>query len=315
VSSASSLVCPSTFAVVRGFCPISKGADQLWTGWPSQYSVYVIRCASGEGQETWDIRRRFREFRDLRDRLIKGGATPLKTVSFPRKTVSKAKDKTDQKRVPVLQTWLNLVVSVYSGQPNLTRFISEFLEVGQPHAAVSVSGAAVAYGGDAEVSLERICGEWHARGLNQYRRNEIEYEKFVLEMRGGMVTGRSCAAAGDDQYALENVRLTLNDRTGLNLSFEQVYSDQTRTGWTSQVSQPRTRAQALHPLLVLCCLRLPDGLFCSAHCYRCKKVCAAHTGYVQVNATYTTLTNGEWKAMTGQYQGEVVGNFSAQRQV
>ena len=51
-------------------------------------------------------------------------------------------------------------------------------------AAVGGANLACLVAGDG-VPLERICGEWHARGLNQYRQNEIETESFVFSAGPG----------------------------------------------------------------------------------------------------------------------------------
>jgi hypothetical protein len=176
-------------------------------------------CTGADGL-AWQVTKRFRQFREFRMALIKAGAAPLKTVSFPRKTVGKSKDKTDAKRQQVLNAWLNLVISVYCGQPAIAPHIIHFLDVSamQPCPAVSSRFAddlqisqrasslpcssaraesARAYltagwaprtvpqvanrestqfaGGQhgGAITLERICGEWHARGLNEYRQDQV----------------------------------------------------------------------------------------------------------------------------------------------
>ena len=125
---------------------VSRFCAPMITFASSQYTAYVILCSGNEGQR-WTIKKRFRQFREFRMTLIKAGASPLKTVSFPRKTVGKSKEKTDTKRQSVLQTWLNLVVSVYSGQPAFAPHIVHFLDLDIRDPTSSLGGEAPASGG------------------------------------------------------------------------------------------------------------------------------------------------------------------------
>ena len=85
---------------------------------------------------------------------------------------------------------LNLVVSVYSGQPQLVHHIATFLGVNAgTRGSIAGSAGAVDL---STVSVDGILGMWHARGLNQYRQNTIENESFLFEKTAaGVVRGRS----------------------------------------------------------------------------------------------------------------------------
>ena len=74
---------------------------------------------------------------------------------------------------------LNLVVSIYSGQPLLVPHIEEFLGVNAGTRGSMASNYAAA--DISSVSVDGILGMWHARGLNQYRENTIENESFMFE--------------------------------------------------------------------------------------------------------------------------------------
>lgn len=209
-----------------------------------QFTAYVIRCAySGDqseashAKEQWEIQKRFKDFRNFRADLIKAGAEALKSVQFPRKTVGRtSSDKTDQKRIPILQGWLNLVIGVYEKQPVFLPCIERFLERvdGQiPSAArLTVSRELPPF----EPDLHQLEGDWLARGMNSFAKNRIEEERFSfrLEPDGLTLSGGPTHPAGEQyEYKLENIKLDMRDaaRGIVYFEFHQVYQDGTRTGW------------------------------------------------------------------------------------
>ena len=131
-------------------------------------------------------RLRCAQFKAFRKKLISSGAGPLKNVQFPRKTLSRhsSSHKTDSKRVPILQGWLNLVISVYSGQPSLAPEISEFLDTEQQNAntaRLTISRHMAPFGPDPHL----IAGDWVASGVNAFKNGEIETARDGM---GGLPT-------------------------------------------------------------------------------------------------------------------------------
>jgi hypothetical protein len=237
-------------------------------GGKHHYTVFVIHCTGTTGNE-WTIKRRFRQFRDFRERLMRHGAPQLKDIRFPRKKVRNGKQGTDRERLPVLQSWLNLVISVFSSQLDVAPFIAHFLDAEQRQKSTGV----MKVGEIGEpVDASRLCGEWHAMGMNRYRSDAIEHERFVLEVdetasaAGSctVVVGRNVDSGAPESFRIEQVVLQQRPATGLYLSFQQVYPDDTKTNWTCQLDE------------------------------RCR-----------------SMTNGVWTALSGKYKGSVVGNFSA----
>ena len=172
------------------------------------------------------------QFRKFRDDLIKGGAPQLRGVQFPRRTTSRSSGshKTEEKRIPVLQGWLNLVIGVYAGQPNLKPHIDAFLDVGQQNpnsARLTVSRHMESFQADPKL-LE---GDWLARGFNSFRSNAIEEERFTIKLEAdGTLSGASTLGS---EYTLESVKLVEQGDGVVILEFHQVYQDGTRTGWFS----------------------------------------------------------------------------------
>ena len=179
------------------------------------------------------------QFRKFREDLIKGGAPQLKGVQFPRRSAGRggSSDRTDEKRIPILQGWVNLVIGVYAGQPNLKPLIDQFLDVGQQDAntaRLTVSRQRLMEPFEADPKL--LEGDWLARGFNSFRSNAIEEERFTikLEADGVTLTGASTLGA---EYTLEGVKLVEQGDGVVILEFHQVYQDGTRTGWFSLVDR------------------------------------------------------------------------------
>ena len=259
-----------------------QGEGKPKVGGKQYYTVFVIHCKGSAGNE-WTIKRRFRQFRGFRERLMRHGAPQLKDIAFPRKKVRNGKEDTDRARSPILQSWLNLVISVFSAQPDVAPFIAHFLDAEQRQPGTGV----MKVGEIGEpVDASRICGEWHAMGMNRYRRDAIEHEQFVLEVDeaasaaaaaaaagggggagpagGTVVVGRNADPSAPEPFRIEQVILQQRPSSGLYLSFQQVYDDDTKTNWTCQLDE------------------------------RCR-----------------SMTNGVWTALSGQFTGSVVGNFGA----
>lgn len=237
-------------------------------GGKHSFSVFVIHCKGNAGNE-WTIKRRFRQFRGFRERLMRNGAPQLRDIKFPSKKVRNGKERTDEKRMPVLQSWLNLVISVFSSQLEAAPFIAHFLDAEQRQTSTGI----VKVGEVGEtVNASRLCGEWHAMGMNRYRRDAIEHEQFVLEVDEAasaaadctVVVGRNTDSSTPEPFRIEQVVLQQRPSSGLYLSFQQVYQDDTKTNWTCQLDE------------------------------RCR-----------------SMSNGVWTALSGKYAGSVVGNFSA----
>ena len=54
----------------------------------------------------------------------------------------------------------------------------------------------------------RMCGEWHARGVNHYAPTEAVSELFVLELGNDCeLAGRNCDSSETDQYYIESVHI------------------------------------------------------------------------------------------------------------
>ena len=169
------------------------------------------------------------QFKAFRKKLISSGAGPLKNVQFPRKTLSRhsSSHKTDSKRVPILQGWLNLVISVYSGQPSLAPEISEFLDTEQQNAntaRLTISRHMAPFGPDPHL----IAGDWVASGVNAFKNGEIETERFTIEVQeDGSLSGRATdpdAAGSGQDYTLDNVAIKPHpqDDSLVILEFHQV---------------------------------------------------------------------------------------------
>ena len=174
-------------------------------------------------------RLRCAQFKAFRKKLISSGAGPLKNVQFPRKTLSRhsSSHKTDSKRVPILQGWLNLVISVYSGQPSLAPEISEFLDTEQQNAntaRLTISRHMAPFGPDPHL----IAGDWVASGVNAFKNGEIETERFTIEVQeDGSLSGRATdpdAAGSGQDYTLDNVAIKPHpqDDSLVILEFHQV---------------------------------------------------------------------------------------------
>ena len=205
-----------------------------------QYTAYVIWCTSSAGGQ-WEIQKRFKDFRKFRSDLIKHGARSLKGEQFPKRTVGRTTSgKTDEKREPILQAWLNLVVGVYAADPALAPLVEGFLDLvdGQipSGARVTVSREMAAFEPDARL-LE---GDWLARGMNRFAQNKLEEERFSLQLQpdGVTLTGGPTNPEERGEYMLENIKLVDNSASGcVLLEFHQVYKDGTRTGWYSMVDR------------------------------------------------------------------------------
>ena len=179
------------------------------------------------------------QFRKFREDLIKGGAPQLKGVQFPRRSAGRgdSSDRTDEKRIPILKGWVNLVIGVYAGQPNLKPLIDQFLDVGQQDAntaRLTVSRQRLMEPFEADPKL--LEGDWLARSFNSFRSNAIEEERFTikLEADGVTLTGASTLGA---EYMLEGVKLVEQGDGVVILEFHQVYQDGTRTSWFSLVDR------------------------------------------------------------------------------
>ncbi len=205
-----------------------------------QYTAYVIWCTSSAGGQ-WEIQKRFKDFRKFRSDLIKHGARSLKGEQFPKRTVGRTTSgKTDEKREPILQAWLNLVVGVYAADPALAPLVEGFLDLvdGQipSGARVTVSREMAAFEPDPRL-LE---GDWLARGMNRFAQNKLEEERFSLQLQpdGVTLTGGPTNPEERGEYMLENIKLVDNSASGcVLLEFHQVYKDGTRTGWYSMVDR------------------------------------------------------------------------------
>eukprot|EP01048_Picozoa_sp_COSAG05_P009527 COSAG05_NODE_790_length_7320_cov_14.861654_2_plen_801_part_00 len=143
--------------------PPQAGSGAMSPGSPhytKPYTVFVIQCKSA-GRDDWVIRKRFRQFRELKEELLawhqlsfeevqakisQAGLTEaqgdplvaawhastvaLKQVPFPRKTVgTQSSDKTDGTRCGTLQVWLAEAIKCFYGQPGLGPFLMYFLEL------------------------------------------------------------------------------------------------------------------------------------------------------------------------------------------
>ncbi len=206
-----------------------------------QYTTYVIWCTSSSGGQ-WEIQKRFKDFRKFRSDLIKldAGST-LKREQFPRKTVGRTTSgKTDEKRIPILQAWLNLVIGVYAGDQALAPLVEGFLDLvdGQipSGARVTVSREMAAF----EPDLRLLEGDWLARGMNRFAQNQLEEERFSFQLQpdGLTLSGGPTNPEERSEYRLENIKLVDSSASGcVLLEFHQVYKDGTRTGWYSMVDR------------------------------------------------------------------------------
>ena len=206
-----------------------------------QYTAYVIWCTSSNGGQ-WEIRKRFKDFRKFRSDLIKLGAgSTLKGVQFPRKTVGRTTSgKTDEKRIPVLQAWLNLVIGVYAEDSALLPLIESFLDLvdGQIPigARVTVSRELAPF----QPEIRLLEGDWLARGMNRFAQNKLEEERFTLRLQPDGLTLSGYATNPDERsdYRLENIKLVDSAASGcVLLEFHQVYKDGSVTGWYSLVDR------------------------------------------------------------------------------
>ena len=161
-------------------------------------------------------------------------------MQFPRKTVGRSSsEKTDEKRIPILQGWLNLVIGVYAQQPSLAPHITNFLdEQGQSAstARLTISRHQAAFDPDPHL----LVGNWLARGMNKFAQDRIEEERFTfkLEPDGFTLTGAATnPEAEGGKYTLQDIKLVESDGVVI-LQFVQVYDDSTKTGWYSAVDRP-----------------------------------------------------------------------------
>jgi hypothetical protein len=91
-----------------------------------------------------------------------------------------------------------------------------------------------------------------------------EAASAAAESGGTVVVGRNADTSAPEPFRIEQVALQQRASSGLYLSFQQVYPDDTKTNWTCQLDE------------------------------RCR-----------------SMSNGVWTALSGQFTGSVVGNFSA----
>ena len=206
-----------------------------------QYTAYVVWCTSSNGGQ-WEIRKRFKDFRKFRSDLIKLGAgSTLKGVQFPRKTVGRTTSgKTDEKRIPVLQAWLNLVIGVYAEDPALAPHIESFLDLVDGQIPIGARVTASRELAPFEPEIRLLEGDWLARGMNRFAQNKLEEERFSLRLQPDGLTLSGYPSNPDERgdYRLENIKLVDNAASGcVLLEFHQVYKDGSVTGWYSMVDR------------------------------------------------------------------------------
>ena len=135
----------------------------------------MIQCKTAAGQ--WFVRKRFSEFRALKEQLSSSGdpalKEQLKRCDFPRKTVGKktVSEKRGANRHFLLQNWLNVCIV-----PNASHtFVQPLLEEwAAANAQADVSGRIVdarTSGAPAAqrrpVDATRLCGEYVVTGQNR----------------------------------------------------------------------------------------------------------------------------------------------------